>query len=657
VDYAITPSASVLQINLNPVVSSCTQTTMTSSPISSIEDINAALQNHNPFALPPYVGSQEVWGKEFPDVITLNAHASDAVFQAINQISTGQYQRTSIAITAESGTGKTHIISRIRHRLQTEGGALFIYATEFSDLNNIKHGFQRILGDSLGKVGSQGVTQWQELASSIANQAVKFIHPQAKTLLSQDLVQKLSRNELSKNRTLVNQLTDAFRKTKPNLKNPDIVRAILWTLADSEGLYAVNWLSGYELAQYKANELYLPSISGGSFDTIQQVLDLISDYNQLLICFDELDNPSEFNDAGYTKAQIVAGFVKELFENFSRGVILTVMMPATWTNKIKQLPTGVYSKVTAHSHPLDLKYMDGDSIIELVALWLKEFYENRNLLPPSRVYPFTEGQLRELSSEKPPVRRILEWCRENCKPTQRIENRVEEAFKKEISQEFSSYLDDNYLLADALLFNFQALKDKTIERVTIGEIKEKVKQRGGKDDYLNFKIIGKENGKDVCIGVAVLQHTSGSKLGAGFRRLNDFDKFGLTRGCFVRSKSKDKKISRYIYNTYVAPLISKGGEFVELKEEEIKPLIAIRFVHKKREVDYGLTEEEIFKFIQEKGSANYLGASNPLLKEILSDPSYKISEDIIENNLEIIDKINNSESSESGDISELAIVD
>jgi hypothetical protein len=643
---------------------------MTTYPISSIKDINAALQNNNPFAVPPYVGSQEVWGKEFPDVTTLNAHASDAVFQAINQIRTGQYQRTSIAITAESGTGKTHIISRIRHQLQAEGGALFIYATEFSDLNNIKQGFQRTLGDSLGKVGSQGVTQWQELASSIANQAIKFIHPQAKTLLSQDLVQKLSRNELNKNRTLVNQLTDAFRKTKPNLKNPDIVRAILWTLADSEGLYAVNWLSGYELAQYKANELYLPSTSGASFDTTQQVLDLISDYNQLLICFDELDNPSEFNEAGYTKAQVVAGFVKELFENLSRGVILTVMMPATWTNKIKQLPTGVYSKVTAaHSHPLDLKYMDGDLIIELVALWLKEFYENINLLPPSRVYPFTEGQLRELSSEKPPVRRILEWCRENCKPTQpptkedeplitKIEKtRVEEAFKKENSQEISSYLDDNYLLADALLFNLQALKDQTIEGVTIGEIKEKVKQRGGKDDYLNFKIIGKENGKDVCIGVAVLQHGSGSKLGAGFRRLNDFDKFGLTRSCFLRSKSKDKEISRYIYNTYVGPLISKGGEFVELKEEEIKPLLAIRFVHKKRDVDYGVTEEEIFQFIQEKGSVNYLGATNPLLKEILSDPSYKISEDIIEQNLEIMDKINNSESSESADISELAIVD
>ncbi|MCG6138047.1 MAG: ATP-binding protein [Nostoc sp. LLA-1] len=632
---------------------------MTSSPISSIEDIHAALQNHNPFALPPYVGSQEVWGKEFPDVTTLNAHASDAVFQAINQIRTGQYQRTSIAITAESGTGKTHIISRIRHRLQVEGGALFIYATEFSNLNNIKHGFQRTLGDSLGKLGSQGVTQWQELASAIANQAVKSIHPHAQTLLSKDLVQKFSRNELSKNRILVNQLTDAFRKTKQNLKNPDIIRAILWTLADSEALYAVNWLSGDELAQYKANELCLPSINGQAFDVIQQILDIISDYYQLVICFDELES-TEINNAGFTKSQVVAGLVKELFENLSKGVILTVMMPAIWTYKIKQLPAGVPSKVSAYGNPIDLKYMSGDSIVELVALWLKEFYSAKNLVPPHRLYPFTETQLRELSSEeKPPVRKVLQWCRDNCKlpkgdpPIIPKEEPVEQAFKKELTQDISNYLDDNYLLADAILFGFETLINKIVDHVKIEQVTQKVKQRGGKDDYLNFKIIGKEDEKNVIIGVAVLQYAGGKALGAGLRRLIDYKTFGLTRGCLIRSKSKDKKISSHLHKTYIEPLIAQGGEFAELKEEEIRPLLAIRSVYKKREIDYDLTEEEIFNFITNKGAVYQLGASNALLKEILSDPSYQVPEDILQSNTELPDVSSYSESSELTEISEL----
>ena len=101
---------------------------MTSSP-SPIEDLIAAIQSHNPFDKPAIVKSQDVWGKGFPDVETLNSHASDAIFEAIKRVRTSQSTQdkvTSLAITAEKGVGKSHIISRIRHRLEREGGALFV---------------------------------------------------------------------------------------------------------------------------------------------------------------------------------------------------------------------------------------------------------------------------------------------------------------------------------------------------------------------------------------------------------------------------------------------------------------------------------------------------------------------------------------------------
>jgi hypothetical protein len=334
------------------------------------------------------------------------------------------------------------------------------------------------------------------------------------------------------------------------------------------------------------------------------------------------------------------------------------MMPAIWINKIKQLPAGVYSKVSAYGNPIDLKYMNGDSIVELVALWLTEFYNSRNLLPPHRLYPFTEAQLRELSSEeKPPVRKVLQWCRDNCKPhgyPPLEDNPVEEAFKKELNQEISNCLDDNYLIADAILFGFELLINKTVERVTIDQVTEKVKQAGGKDNYLNFKILGKEDGKNVSIGVAVLQYASGRALGAGLKRLIDYKTFGLTRGCLIRSKSEDKNISSHLYKTYIEPMILRGDEFVELTEEEIRPLLAIRFVYKKRETDYGVTEKEIIDFISEKGAVYKLGTSNPLLKEILSDPSYIVPQDIVDNNAESRDTTSYTQPSEVIVLNELA---
>jgi hypothetical protein len=616
---------------------------MTNSPVSSLEDIHAALLNQNPFAKPPYLNASDVWGQDFFDVETINAHASDPIFQALQQIHSRQYSTTSIAITAQDGTGKTHIISRIRHRLQAKGGGLFVYANKYGDLRKIKQGFQRILAESLGKIGWQGVKQGQELATAMSNDALKAGTSNPKIYSPPDLVEKFKKGKPSQVKKWIKELTKSFLQAK-DVSDPDIVKAIFWTLSDEQSLYAIKWLEGQELAQYKSNELELPT-QRQSFEAVLQILDLISEYKELVICFDELDTPDAYDDiSGLHISQIVAGLIKDLLQNLSRGLILSVMMPAQWSNRIKQLPGGVYNKVSAQGNPIDLKYMDDKSIVDLVSLWLKKYYETRKLVPPNPVYPFTESQLSNLGKGET-IRQILQWCKDNCHPPAQIDavnenareavDPVETAFTKELEDDFGDCLEQTYLLADAILFGFQAAIGKTVERVTVQAVTDKVKKKGGKDGYINFKVIGKENGKDVCIGVAVLQYDGGKALGAGLRRLNDYETFDMTRGCLVRSKTK--KITSFMEQKYLEPLIrQKGGEFVPLKEEEIKPLIAIRAVHRKREVDYRVSEEEIFQFIALKGGDKMLGVSNPLIKEILSDPSYQIPADMIEDEPRIV---------------------
>ncbi|MFM9268299.1 AAA family ATPase [Tychonema sp. BBK16] len=629
---------------------------MTNSSFSSIEDLNAALLSQNPFAKPPFLNASDVWGNEFFDVETINAHASDAVFHALDQIRAGQYPTTSIAITAQDGTGKTHIISRIRHRLQAKGGGLFVYANKYGNINQIKQGFQRILAESLGKIGRQGVKQWQELATAMSNDALKADTSNPKNYSPPDLVEKFKNGKPSQVKKSIKGLTKRFLQAK-DVSDPDIVKAIFWTLSDDQSLYAIKWLEGQELAQYKSNELELPS-QRQSFDAVLQILDLISQYNELVICFDELDTPDAYDDiSGLHISQIVASLIKDLFQNLNRGLILSVMMPAQWSNKVKQLPGGVFNKVSAHGNPIDLKYMDAESIVNLVSFWLDKYYQLQNLIPPEPIYPFTQIQLSELGKGKPTVREVLKWCREHCKPPilnvnennqdAEISDPVELAFIKELEEEVGNSLEDNYLLADAILFGFQSLIGQTVERVTVQSATDKVTQRGRKNDYINFKVIVKDNGTDVTIGVAVLQYAGGKGLGAGLKRLNDYQSFNLTRGCLVRSQTK--KITSYLEQKYLIPLIKQqGGEYVELKEDEIKPLLAIRAVHQKREVDYGVSEEQIFNFIAEKGAEKMLGTSNPLLKEILSDPSYQVPTDLIEDEPvtvaeSIIDDLSDSE--------------
>ena len=611
---------------------------------SRIEAANRALQEQNPFSQPPLIRASHVWKENFPDIESLNAHASDAVFNALDEIKAGHYSTTSLLITAQNGTGKSHIISRIRRRLKQNGKALFVLANRFNNLNEVKEGFQKRLADSLSYEGAHSISQWQEIASKITLASLEILKPNSKAPSTQILIENFTSKSVVKIGGWIQQIGDAFCRSN-DFRDPEIIKAILWCLSENQQPYAISWLSGQELAQYKANELRLPS-QRKSFDTVLQVLEIISYFYELVICFDELDY-EDFNEQGLHRSQVVAGLIKELFENLKRGLILTTMMPGTWNGRVKQLPDGICNRITAHGKPYDLKHIDEQSIIELVTFYLRDFYDARNIEPPYVLYPFDASQLREIGKEKPTAREVLKWCKENCRPPAGplpiglvaeppIIDPIKEAFSIELQEDVQSYWEDNHFIADALLFSSVRLIGKQVEGVEIVSASPEVRKRGGKDRYLNFKICGEQSNAEVCIGVAVLQNNGGRGLGAGFKRLLDEkNEFQLSRGCLVRAY--DKPLNSYFRNRYLEPLINeKGGEFVDLKLEEIQPIVAIYNVYRKRE-EYGLTEEQIFEFIETAEPEKLLGIHSPLIQEILSPPSEQVPETAEEPEVDTLD--------------------
>jgi hypothetical protein len=662
---------------------------MINIPVSSIEAINAAIQSHNPFTNAGIVQEQHVWGKIFPDVPTLNAHASNAVFQAIELVRTSQSSQdkvTSIAITAQQGVGKTHLLSRIRHQLEREGGALFVYAgvNNYTDLNLVKYQFQQTLADSLSKTGSQGVMQWQEVAAGMANEGFKAINANAPSLSPQELLERFDRVYASwsgRNRNLMDRLAKEVLKAKPNA-DPYIVRAILWTLSETQASFAREWLSGDELAQSNADYLGLPNPSKTNQDreaqalkNIQQILNLVSYYNPVVICFDEIDVKNAFSEDGLPTELVIADLVKRLHDTLehselSRGVvIITVMLPVTWTQKINEIQDGTPDRVSKYTgrKPIDLKYIDSDFLVELATIWLNEFYTIRNLLPPHKLYPFEEINLREYGKGRPTVREALKWCAENFKvkgailPKEPFE-RFELALKMEKEKDILDYLDEknNSLIADVLRFAFQTMKGQILDGETsngqkleqliiedILEIEPKSKNQG----WINFKIIGKEKDKIFKIGVIVLQYSHGKAVRAGILRLIEYKAFDITRGCLVRSKTQEKKIlKRWDSYIYLKKLVEElGGEHVDLTNEEIRPLMHLYSVYQKRH-NYQLNEEQLLNFSQQ------ITRNNPLLLEILSDPSGQIDEDSIEGEELLNDFLNQTiteETDDSDDLSEL----
>ena len=608
---------------------------MTTSEFSNIDNL---IQQYNPFAGHTVVRNSQVWGKSLPDVPSINAHVSDTVFEAIHQINQNSMQTVGITVVGDRGLGKTQVISRIRHHYKQTDQVLFIYMGDYGEkLSKIKSKFLETLTSSLRAYGQyEGIMQWQEIAAHLINQAKGWNYS------AEQYIQKFP-DWLNRYSTkALDLLTDLiFSKQNQIIENPYIIRAILWTLSRPHAIYATYWLSGMELAERQAQDMGLPNFKAGekeveSFKTTCQILNLVSQYKIPLICFDELDAPYIDELTGFSLFQITASMAKDLFNNIKRGLLVLAMYESTWKNlRSLNQAEAVIHRIASYPQlgkPISLNKLKPNDVIALVSQWLKEFYAQHQVVPPHPLYPFTEAQLIELGKLRPKTRDVLGWCASQWRKD-KIDSPanldvVKPAFENElaeIKQKITDLLEDSDQLAETLAFSFERIIGKTIENVEIKSI-ERFKQN---TCYLHFKINGIENGQPVKIGLAVIQQSGGAIVQAILKQLVDYQKFDLTRGCLVRSKTispNARSAQKYLKKLQD----EKGGEWVRIPEEDIKPLLAIYAVYKNQE-SYGLKPEQIFDFIEK----SELVIKNSIISEILSDPSGQTPDGLIDEDIPI----------------------
>jgi len=613
---------------------------------SSFQELNEAIKNENPFDGRYVVKSQQIWGEEFPDTAELNTHASNAVLESVARIYEGHLSTFGITFLAEKGIGKSHVLSRIRHHLQSKSEGVFIYMCEYGNLSHIKSQFLQGLASSLRKRGKHGVMQAQELATHLLNQASQ------KNFLAQQLVSQFHQ-VLAKNPQIIDQLTAKILSLNPSIEDPHIVRALIWTLSAVHAPFAMSWLAGRELTQTQADVMGLPNPikedrDSETFRIACQILDLISHYSVPVICFDELDG-TEYGDedemtiSGFTRAQVVCSLAKDLYNNLNRGVIVTAMYPRTWSTQIRALPQSEAITDRIAQKTIEFTHLKPDDSIKLVSGWLEDFYARQGLTPPHQVYPFDEKQLREIG-DGATIREILRWCADNFGSRINISERIERVYR-EVEEGLEDFFEDNEKIANALAFGLEYLKGQTVENVTIEAIDRDVFPKGENRGFIKFRILGNEDGRAVKIGVSVLQDAHGKTVGAGLRRLIQYQTFDLTRGCLLRSKSIHHSWSA---NDELQKLLGQmGGEWAPLNEADIKPLIALRSLS--RELDsYGFQREHFYQFIEQ----NRLIVDNALIHEILSDPSGQSPDNVVDEDA-VVEALNLAVVSEVEDISGL----
>lgn len=623
------------------------------SPSSSLQDIHEAIQKHNPFNFRSIVKYQDIWNVEFTDVDFIHAHASNAILETLEQVqNTRDSERkvTSLVLTSEQGVGKTHLIRRIRRHLYYQDTAFVIYMSFAlcSDINLIHYELRQAMTRSFSQSTKHSISQWQLLAVSIVVNAIKGEEFQPEFItLARDFDAKY-RAFLKKGKNLVDSLLEKARGIFQHV-DPDILRAVIWTLSDSYGEYAVKWLGGDELSSSKCEEMKLPNQGSGdlskepeSFNIFLTVMGLLTKFKPVLICFDETEI-SQLSDRGFTAAQVLAFLVKKIFDSLYQssigyGVVMSsFMFPGVWKDQVSQLAGATDRMVSEGKEPIQLSQLDENSLVKLVKILLdKKFYTPHNLEPPSPLYPFEEAELREIGKkERPPIRYALRWCAENFKvkvPPIPPSERFQQGFEEKLQEDYSDAIEDNNILADALHYGFELLigqmvsgeseSGQTIESAKIDAVVDcepKTKNSG----YINFIIIGSEEAKPFKIGVAVLQQSNGNAFGAGLSRLVDYETFGLTRGCLVRSTERKIKKFWASYEQYEHFIQHQGGEHIELELEMIEPLLALKAMLDSHSI-YDLTPEQIHEF------ARPIAIKSQLLLEIISDPSGTIDPSIID---------------------------
>jgi hypothetical protein len=230
--------------------------TFTQTP-NQIAPLNAyfiqAIQGENPFDRNLFVKQNDIWERDFVDVPSLNLEASDLVLKAVDVIRSGKRNKAiGITLTAERGLGKSHIISRICHRLRMGEAAFFIYMGEYSNLANIKAELLQEVAYSLKYTMRAGYMQWQELATAMVNRALKKQY--GVRHLVDEMLPKQSAIAQEKESSLlptVNHLRQQFNAAYPQ-ENAYLIQAIFWTLSKPHATAAVNWLAGKEITLSEA---------------------------------------------------------------------------------------------------------------------------------------------------------------------------------------------------------------------------------------------------------------------------------------------------------------------------------------------------------------------------------------------------------------------
>jgi hypothetical protein len=618
-------------------------------PIVLFEE--ARRRTPNPFSLEPVIAAEEVWGEVMTNLPNLNQHIDQQVRQAIDEVRQKISSKVGVTIQGNIGTGKSHAIRRIWKEIEREGIAVFSYIPPCDLPNQIDSHVRLNLCLDFARPDSNGVTQWQKLATiAVASLKGTEYEDQFQDYIAQcnhparlraHILSNVPRNQRE---NFIDELVEAIQEKHPEL-DFDFLKAALFTIFRTGRISQIglSWLKGEDhplLRQVGLPDYSSEERAARSVWTIQQTCKLAELGNiVVVICFDQIEAYNPNLETGDGKAQVAAKCIDRIYFQCSNTVLLSCLINDTWL-EIKHMGGGIPDRVGQRA--VFTKPPTADQLVDLVQLRLAWFFQKSGLSLDNypRLYPFSEDELRKVAEQSVSTRDFFQkWCAkkftEFSPEILAKSNNSKSISSKEIGgtdknnsdqkkEEFLGLYEQilgkvnprnigDEKTAQILALAFQMLPDASIDGVTVKEVSD-VDAFSSHDLHLIISGHDSNHQKDIKIGVRVCETTVGKTFNAAMKRLLDYDKYGLTRGCLVRSTpippswKKGTELKQQLVE-------QQGGEVVVLKKEEFKPLAAIERIYQQAQ-DYGFDHEELLAIVKDLGWV----AKNPLIREILSAP-------------------------------------
>ena len=585
----------------------------------------ARQESANPFRLKSVISANEVWGDVITDLPGLNQHIDERIFDAITEVRKKYSSKIGIAIKGDRGTGKSHVIYRVWRKITQEGDSVFAYISPCTNPKRINSHVRFYLSDSFTYQDSQGITQWQKLAAAAIN-TLKGTEFEDKY---RSYIEKChSPNELrkyivaSQNKTTLlgffDELVEAILENQTGI-DVNFLKALLFLLLKNAIIaqIALAWIKGEDNSEIKKiglPEFLFAEKEDKSIWMMEQICKLAEIASlPVVICFDQLDSAGTDNDSGDSPAQSIAKCIDRIYFQCSNVILVCCVISDTW-REIEQMGSGIPDRVGQRA--VRAKPPTTEQTIELVKLRLNWFYKNNSLNAEDypHLYPFEESKIKHIASESASARSLMTWCADE------FENVIDDEKKKktflekydELIKQIQIPMKDDDQLAAIIFCAMTMILNGGTANVVIQE----VKKIADATHDLHFIISGYDclHKSQVKIGVRICETTNGKTFNAVMTRLVNYDKYGLTRGCLIRSTDVPRswKIGYALKEKLEK---EQGGEVVVLKKNDMKPLVAIQKIYEQSE-DYGFTKEEIKQFVKDLG----LAADNLLICEILSAP-------------------------------------